>query len=54
MPGHGRRGGNLIVKAADLTGWLDYDRNSLPSLDNGERIAYFEKRVRLVTLNPLT
>jgi hypothetical protein len=42
-----------MVEAADLTGWLDYDRDRLPSLDNAERITYFEKRVRLVTLNPL-
>jgi hypothetical protein len=38
---------------ADLTGWLDYDRADLGALDSAERIEYFEKRVRLVALNPL-
>jgi hypothetical protein len=36
-----------------LTGWVDYDRPQLPSLNAAERIDYFEKRVRLVVINPL-
>jgi hypothetical protein len=36
-----------------LTGWLDYDRPSLHLLTPNERIDYFEKRVRLVVVNPL-
>lgn len=36
-----------------LTGWLDYDRPSLPTLGRGDRIDYFEKRTRRVALNPL-
>jgi hypothetical protein len=38
---------------ADLTGWLDCDRADLAALDSGERIDYFEKRVRLVAVRPL-
>lgn len=41
----------MIVK--NLTGVLDYDRARLPLLDPGQRIDYFEKRVRLVAVNPL-
>jgi hypothetical protein len=37
----------------DLRGWLDYDRQHLPALSPDERIDYFEKRVRLVAVNPL-
>lgn len=37
----------------DLRGWLDYDRDRLPALSPGERIDYFEKRVRKVAVNPL-
>jgi hypothetical protein len=37
----------------NLTGWVDYDRPQLPSLNAAERIDYFEKRVRLVVINPL-
>jgi hypothetical protein len=36
-----------------LTGWLDYDRPHLPALAPPERVDYFEKRVRLVAINPL-
>src|SRR4051812_13576729 len=36
-----------------LSGWLDYDRPSLHLLGPKERIDYFEKRVRLVVVNPL-
>lgn len=36
-----------------LTGWLDYDRPFLHLLEPNERIDYFEKRVRLVVVNPL-
>jgi hypothetical protein len=36
-----------------LRGWLDYDRPSLHLLAPNERIDYFEKRVRLVVVNPL-
>lgn len=36
-----------------LTGWIDYDRPHLASLSASERIDYFEKRTRLVSLNPL-
>jgi len=36
-----------------LSGWLDYDRPSLHLLGLNERVAYFEKRVRLVVVNPL-
>jgi hypothetical protein len=36
-----------------LSGWLDYDRPSLYLLGPDERIDYFEKRVRLVVVNPL-
>ena len=41
----------MMVK--DLSGWLDYDRDKLPSLSPAERIDYFEKRVRKVAVNPL-
>jgi hypothetical protein len=37
----------------DLRGWIDYDRPFLPALTAAERIDYFEKRVRLVAINPL-
>src|SRR5262249_47591635 len=33
--------------------WLDYERTHLPALSPTERIDYFEKRVRLVAINPL-
>jgi hypothetical protein len=36
-----------------LTGWIDYDRPLLPALDRVGRIDYFERRTRLVALNPL-
>jgi hypothetical protein len=36
-----------------LTGWIDYDRPSLPALGRGDRIDYFERRTRRVALNPL-
>lgn len=36
-----------------MRGWLDYDRSKLRSLTDNERIDYFERRVRLVLLNPL-
>ena len=36
-----------------LSGWLDYDRQSLHMLNWNERISYFEKRVRMVVINPL-
>ena len=36
-----------------LTGWLDYDRDSLGALTDEQRIDYFEKRVHLVVINPL-
>lgn len=36
-----------------LTGFLDYDRDSLPGLSPAERVDYFEKRVRLVAITPL-
>jgi hypothetical protein len=39
--------------AQQLRGWLDYDRPSLHLLSTKERIDYFEKRVRLVVVNPL-
>jgi hypothetical protein len=39
--------------ASTLTGWVDYDRPQLSSLDAAGRIDYFEKRVRLVVINPL-
>jgi hypothetical protein len=38
---------------AGLRGWLDYDRDKLPALTAAEQIDYFEKRVRLVAVNPL-
>jgi hypothetical protein len=38
---------------AGLTGWVDYDRPTLPSLSRTERIDWFEHRVRLVAINPL-
>lgn len=38
---------------ATLTGWIDYDRPSLPALGRGDRIDYLERRTRLVALNPL-
>ncbi len=41
------------MKASDFRGWLDYDRDKLHLLQPSERIAYFEKRVRLVALSPL-
>jgi hypothetical protein len=37
----------------DLRGWIDYDRQYLPSLKPAERTDYFKKRVRLVFINPL-
>lgn len=37
----------------NLTGWIDYDRHLLPALSPAERVSYFEKRVRLVLLNPV-
>jgi hypothetical protein len=33
--------------------WVDYDRPQLPLLTLNERIDYFEKRVRMVLVNPL-
>jgi hypothetical protein len=36
-----------------LSGWIDIDRPSLPALTPLERIDYFEKRVRLVLIEPL-
>jgi len=36
-----------------LTGFLDYDRDKLAALSADQRIDYFEKRVRLVVINPL-
>ena len=36
-----------------LTGWMDYDRPSLSALQPTDRIAYFEKRIRLVVVTPL-
>ena len=38
---------------APLTGWIDYDRQKLNSLDAKGRIDYFEKRVRMVAITPL-
>lgn len=38
---------------ATLTGWIDYDRAYLDALTPPQRIDYFEKRTRLVALNPL-
>ena len=38
---------------ATLTGWIDYDRPRLAGLKPSERIDYFEKRTRLVAINPL-
>ena len=37
----------------DLRGWIDYDRDRLPSLSLADRIDYFERRVRLVAVSPL-
>lgn len=42
-----------MVGVHNLRGWLDYDRQHLPALSPDERIDYFEKRVRLVAINPL-
>jgi hypothetical protein len=39
--------------APKLTGWVDYDRPQLSSLNAAERVDYFERRVRLVVINPL-
>ena len=39
--------------AQPLRGWLDYDRTRLPALSPSQRIDYFEKRVRMVAINPL-
>jgi len=36
-----------------LRGWIDYDRRYLSPLLPTERLDYFEKRVRLVAINPL-
>ena len=36
-----------------LRGWIDYERQFLSALTPVERIDYFEKRVRLVAINPL-
>jgi hypothetical protein len=36
-----------------LRGWIDYERQFLPALQPADRINYFEKRVRLVAINPL-
>ena len=36
-----------------LRGWIDYERQFLPALKAADRIDYFEKRVRLVAINPL-
>jgi hypothetical protein len=41
------------MSVVDLRGWIDYDRDKLPALSPDERIDYFEKRVRLVAINPL-
>jgi hypothetical protein len=41
------------MSVQELRGWLDYDRDKLPTLTTDERIDYFEKRVRLVAVNPL-
>ena len=41
------------MSVADLRGWIDYDRDKLPSLSPDERVDYFERRVRLVAINPL-
>ncbi|MEO8505377.1 MAG: hypothetical protein ABI609_15885 [Acidobacteriota bacterium] len=36
-----------------LSGWIDYDRPHLSALSPSQRIDYFERRVRLVAINPL-
>jgi hypothetical protein len=36
-----------------LSGWVDYDRDFLPALDEIERIDYFEERVRRVFIVPI-
>jgi hypothetical protein len=36
-----------------LRGWIDYDRDKLPALDYQQRVAYFDRRVRLVVISPL-
>lgn len=41
------------MNAPQLRGWIDYERQFLPALSRAERIEYFEKRVRLVAINPL-
>ena len=41
------------MDVADLRGWLDYDRDKLPALMPPQEVDYFEKRVRLVAINPL-
>lgn len=41
------------MDVSDLRGWIDYDRDRLPPLSADQRIDYFEKRVRLVVVNPL-
>jgi len=37
----------------ELTGWIDYDRPHLSRLGPGERLDYFERRVRFVAISPL-
>lgn len=37
----------------NLTGWLDYDRSTLPQLLPLDRVEYFERRVRRLAINPL-
>lgn len=43
----------MATAVNDLRGWLDYDRDKLPSLSPEQRVDYFEKRVSLVVIRPL-
>lgn len=50
---HRLRGNVGKHRMATLTGWIDYDRPHLAALTPPQRIDYFEKRTRLVAINPL-
>lgn len=41
------------MDAGTLRGWIDYERPKLHLLTPPQRIDYFERRVRLVVINPL-
>jgi len=44
------------MKSSDfknLTGWIDYDRDHLPTLTDKQKVAYFTKRLNMTLVKPL-